>query len=177
MSGFAASNIAERAEEMLGPRVADAGYSLLLCEWTGRGARPELWLYIENLDGTEVGIDDCVVVHHAITDVLDVEDFVPGAYKLQVSSPGLDRPLRKPEHFVAQVGKTARVRTWEPIVGRRNWKGTVEGVEDDIVTLVVDGQAHRIPLPAIEKANLVFEFKAGEKKKGGGTRTKRSGRR
>lgn len=177
MSGFAASNIAQRAEDVLGPRVADAGYSLLLCEWTGRGTRPELWVYIEGADGSEVGIDDCVNVHNAITDILDVEDFITGAYKLQVSSPGLDRPLRKPEHFAAQIGNTARVRTWEPIDGRRNWKGTVESIEDDIVTVIVDGQPHRIPLPAIEKANLVYEFETGLKKKGGGTRTKRSGRR
>jgi ribosome maturation factor RimP len=174
MTFFAASNIAERAEDVLGSRLRDAGYSLVLCEWSGRGSHPELWVYIELLDGADVGINDCVEAHHAITDVLDVEDFIPGAYKLQVSSPGLDRPLRKSEHFSAQLGNTARVRTWEPIAGRRNWKGKVEGVEDDIVTLLVDGQAHRIPLPAIEKANLVFEFKAGEKMKGGGTRTKRS---
>lgn len=177
MTGFAASNIADQAEQILAPHVRDVGFALLLCEWTGRGSRPELWVYIENEESAEVGIEDCVAVHKAITDVLDVEDFIPGTYKLQVSSPGLDRPLKRAEHFSAQLGKVARVRTWEPIADRRNWKGTIEGVDDDILTVAVDGQEHRIPLPAIEKANLVYEFKTGEKKKGGGTRKKRSARR
>jgi ribosome maturation factor RimP len=176
MTAFAASNIAQRAEDVVGSRLRDAGYSLVLCEWTGRGSQPELWVYIEFLDGGDVGINDCVEAHHVITDVLDVEDFIPGTYKLQVSSPGLDRPLRKSDHFFAQIGNIARVRTWEPIAGRRNWKGTVEGVDDDIVTLVVDGQAHRIPLPAIEKANLVFDFKTGHKTKGNGPHVKGTSR-
>ena len=176
MTTFAASNIADRAEQLLSPRVREVGFDLLMCEWTGGASSPELWVYIENSLSGEVGIADCVAVHHAITDFLDVEDFIPGAYKLQVSSPGLERPLKKAEHFAAQIGEIARVRSWEPIADRRNWKGMIEAVDDDILTMVVDGQQHRIPLPAIEKANLVYEFKTGQKKKGGGTRTKRSRR-
>ena len=175
MSSFAASNIADRAEQLLAPKVREAGFELLMCVWAGRGGRPELWVYIERSDGREVGIEDCVAAHNAITDILDVEDIIPAAYKLQVSSPGLDRPLKRAEHFLAQQGKVARVRTWEPIAERRNWKGTIETVEDDILTMAVDGQEHRIPLPAIEKANLVHIFDS-PKKKPGGTRKKRNAR-
>ncbi len=164
---FAASDVADRAELALAPLVAEAGFELLMCTWTGAARRPALQVYIERSDGESVGIQDCVDVHHAISDFLDAEDLIPVAYDLQVSSPGLERPLKRAEHFAAQLGKLVRVRTWEPIGQRRNWKGTVSAVDDDIVTVRVDGADHRIPLPAIERANLVYEPPAKGQKKGG----------
>lgn len=170
---YAASDIADRAEQALSPLVVEAGFQLLLCIWTGSDGRPTLQVYIERPDGEGVGIEDCVHVHHAVTDFLDAEDFIPIAYVLQVSSPGLERPLKRPAHFETQLGKLARVRTWEPIAERRNWKGIIQQIDDDIVTLLVDGQEHRIPLPAIEKANLVYEPPNKGQKRSGSSRKRR----
>lgn len=163
---FAASDIADRAEQALAPLIAEAGFELLLCSWTGLARRPALAVYIKRADGEPVGIEDCVMVHNAVTDHLDVENLIPVAYDLEVSSPGVERPLKRAEHFSEQIGRMARVRTWEPIGTRRNWKGTISSVEDDLVTIVVDGADHRIPIPAIERANLVYEPPQKGKKKG-----------
>lgn len=169
-STFAATDLADRAEQALRPRVEEAGYELLMCLWSSGAGRPALQVFVQRRDGEVVGIDDCVAVHGAITDYIDTLDLVPFAYDLQISSPGLERPLKRPEHFAAQVGKPARVRTWEAIGARRNWKGTIEGVDGDILSLLVDGQEHRIPIPAIERANLVYEPAPKGQKKGGSRR-------
>lgn len=171
---FAASDLADRAEEALAPLIAEAGYVLVLCQWTGVSRRPALQVYIERADGEATGIQDCVQVHHAVTDFLDVEDLIPVAYDLEISSPGVERPLRHAEHFAVQLGKPVRVRTWEPIGERRNWKGVLTAVEDDLITVVVDGADHRIPIPAIERAHLVYEPPPKGQKKRGSTRDKRN---
>lgn len=173
---FAASSVADRAEQALAPYVLEAGYELLLCEWSGSGGRPTLWVYIERPDGEPIGIADCKKVNNAIQDVMDVEDLIPGAYLLNVSSPGVERPLKRAEHFAAHLGQMAKIRTWEPIDERRNWKGVLSTVDDDIVGIVVDGTEHRIPLPAIERANLVWTAPEKGQKKGGSRRKKRGNR-
>ena len=85
--------------------------------------------------------------------------------------------MKRVEHFRAHLGALAKVRTWEPIDQRRNWKGTLRAVEEDILTIEVDGRDHRIPLPAIERANLVYVPQPKGKKKGGSTRQKRGASR
>ncbi len=170
---FAASSVADRAEQALAPHVAEAGYELLLCEWSGAGGKPTLWVYIERPDGEPVGITDCAAVNDAIADLLDVEDLLPGAYLLNVSSPGVERPLKRSEHFAAHLGQLTKIRTWEPISDRRNWRGTITAVDGDVVTITVDGAEHRIPLPAIERAHLVWTAPEKGQKKGGSRRKKR----
>lgn len=167
-------NIADRAERLLAEPIAAAGYALLLCQWVGgTDGRKLLQVFIEQPDGGPVSIDDCVVVNNTISDLLDAEELVPGAWKLEVSSAGLDRPLKHPAHFAAQVGQRIRFRTWEPVAERRNWTGRLLAVDDDIITLESGGVEHRIPLPAIERANLVYEHPAKGQKKGGSRRRKR----
>lgn len=170
---FAASSVSDRAEQALAPHVADAGYELLMCEWSGDAGRPTLWVYIERPDGEPVGIADCKIVNDAIADLLDVEEVVPGAYLLNVSSPGVERPLKRAEHFAAQLGKLASIRTWEPIGTRRKWKGTLTALDGDVITILVDAREHRIPLPAIERAHLVWTAPEKGQKKGGSRRKKR----
>lgn len=175
MDPFASSDLASRVEGLIGPRIADVGYDLLLCDWVG-GSTPVLWVYIERPDGEPVDIGDCVAVNNAITDFLDAQELIPGAYELRVSSPGVERPLKTPAHFTDCLGQLAKVRSWEPIEGRRNWKGTLRSVDDDLLTIEVDGQDHRIPIPAIERANLVWVAPPKGQKKGGNRRKKRNQR-
>ncbi len=178
METLHATGIADRAELLLDPVLSDIGYQLLFGELVSGGRGPILRLYIERLDGVAVGISDCIKVNDAVTDVLDAEDLVPQSYVLEVSSPGVERPLKRPEHYLEQLGKRVALRTWEPIEQRRNWKGTVIGVEGDVVTLRVDeGTEHRIPVPAVERANLVYIPESKGQKKGGSARKKRSANR
>ena len=179
MEASFATGIADRAELLLGPVLEESGFSVLLCELINGGRGPVLRLYIERLDGEAVGINDCVAVNETVTDLLDAEDLVPQSYVLEVSSPGIERPLKRPEHYAQQVGKRIALRTWEPIENRKNWKGTLLQIEGDVITLLLDeGIEHRLPLPAIERANLVYTPENKGQKKGGSARKKRrAGRR
>ena len=170
------ASVADRAEALLSEPVAAAGFALLLCEVTGSSGAPTLRVYIERADGASVEIGDCVAVNDAVTDLLDAADLFPTNYLLEVSSPGLHRPLKRREHFVAQVGNLIRFRTWEPIQGRRNWKVPLKAVEDDLLVVDWDGREARVPLPAVEIANLVYTPPEAGKKLGGSTRRKKNAR-
>jgi len=174
-----ATGIADRAEVLLDPVLGESGFALLFCELVSGGRGPVLRLYIERLDGVDVGIADCVAVNNQVTDILDAADLVPDSYVLEVSSPGVERPLKRPEHFAENLGKQIALRTWEPIGERKNWKGTVIEVVGDVITLRLDeGTEHRIPVPAVERAKLVYIPGSKGQKKGGSARKKRrAGRR
>ena len=173
MERLALASAADRAEEILAEPIAAAGFSLLLCEVIGSSSRPTLRVYIERPDGAPVDIGNCVTVNDAITDLLDTVDLFPTQFLLEVSSPGLARPLKRSEHFEAVVGKLIEFRTWEPVEGRRNWKVSLTRMDGDLLVVDWDGREVSVPLPAIEIANLVdIPPKKGEKK-GGSRRTKK----
>ena len=149
-------DIVRRTEELLEGRLADMEYELVACDWRVIGGRPTLQVFIDAEGGVEV--KDCVAVNHMIGDLLDVEDFISARYHLEISSPGLDRPLRKEADFSRFVGQRMRARTFEPIDGRRNFHGVIDGVDDGIVTIDVDGAPIPVPIAAMDRANLVHEF-------------------
>lgn len=105
-----------------------------------------------------VTIDDCAQVSRELGTILDVREIIPNPYVLEVSSPGLTRPLKKPEDFQKYRNHLVKVKTFEPVEGRRNFKGTLLGLEGDLVRVDVDGQGYGIPLKSIAKANLEIEF-------------------
>ena len=106
-----------------------------------------------------VSIDDCSTVSRELSAILDVEDFIPAAYTLEVSSPGLDRPLRHADDFRRFAGRLARLVTREPVDGRTFLRGRLLGVEGDRVTVDgEDGRRYRVPIGAITRANLEVEF-------------------
>lgn len=152
--------VEERAFALAAPLVAAEGMELLEVEYTREQPGWILRLYIDK-PGGGVGLDDCSKVSHALDPALDVEDFIPQAYHLEVSSPGLNRPLRRPEHFARAEGKKVKVKTFGPIgePPRKNFSGTLKGSSPDAITVEVEGAgAFTIPLKDIAKANLEFEF-------------------
>jgi ribosome maturation factor RimP len=115
-----------------------------------------LRIYIDHADG--VGVDDCAKVSNLIGAGLDVEDLIAGEYCLEVSSPGLRRPLFSASHFAAQKGNEVKIRLTVPQDGRRNFKGTLSGVEGEQISLEIDGATHQINVADIDSANVVPDF-------------------
>ena len=116
-----------------------------------------------------VTIDHCQELSRTIEPLLDVEDFIEPAYNLEVSSPGVDRPLRKAADFERFAGQRAHVKTFAPVDApagpRKNWTGTLRGFADGAVLIEVDGAVHRIPHDKIAKAHLEYDFEADLRRK------------
>ena len=145
-----------RVQELVAPVVAALGYELVGVEHVAQGRHSILRLYIDRDDG--ITVDDCERVSRQVSALLDVEDPIPGEYVLEVSSPGLDRPLLNAEHFQRFAGHTVRLRLTQPMEGRRRFSGLLQGLRGDQVLLLVDGVEVALPLAKIDKANLVPEL-------------------
>jgi ribosome maturation factor RimP len=145
--------LSERLElqETIEQRIAavDPGIELIMLE---QPAVEALRLYIDHPDGVDLAL--CERVTNELRDLLT-------EWSLEVSSPGADRPLTKPEHFRRFLGRKIKVRTEEEISGRRNFTGTLTAADDDTVSLESDGTAIRIPLAGIRRSNLIPEFGGG----------------
>ena len=128
-----------------------------------------------------VSHEDCESVSRDLSAALDVADVIPHAYRLEVSSPGIERPLRKEEDFQRFVGRKAKIRTAEPVDGRRNFSGNLRGAQAGVVEIETDGRSFQVPLDLIVKANLVpdwaaeFRRAAGEEKPRRGPRARNTG--
>ena len=147
------------------PVLEAEGFELVEVEWQTLGKRTVLRMYIDTIPpGTKedgVTVDHCQKVSRTGGDLLDVEDIVPGGYVLEVSSPGVFRPLTKEAHFVREVGQRIKVKTFEKKDGRRVYTGVLDAVNEGRVVLATDdGQTFAIGLDEIAKANLepVLEF-------------------
>lgn len=136
--------------------VQGLGYELVGIEYHPQGRRSLLRVYIDTPDG--VSVDDCERASRQISSALDVDDPIPGQYMLEVSSPGLDRPLFTEEHFRRFSGNRVKLRISPPLEGRRNFSGVLLGVRDDAVVMVQDGEEVAIPMHHIEQARLVPDF-------------------
>lgn len=137
--------------------VEPMGYELVGVQHLRRPAGAStLRVYIDHPKG--VTLDDCAAVSHQLSGVLDVEDPLPGHYDLEVSSPGLDRPLVYPEHFRRFRGHRIRVRLAEKIQGRRTLEGLLLGEEAGVIRLEADGREWDLPIEALESARLVPEL-------------------
>ncbi len=151
-----ARTIVEEVTELVEPVLEELGFELVDAVYVAKSGRWALQLFIDKQDG--VTIDDCAGVSREIGDLLDVHDIIPHEYVLEVSSPGLDRPLKRRRDFRWATGRTVKIRTLEPIEGRRNFTGRLDRVEGDVLTLLVDGAEVSLFLDDVEKANLVYEF-------------------
>ena len=145
----------ERIERTIAPSVEAMGYEIVRVRLSG-GHRQTLQVMAERRDGQAMSVDDCVELSRAISAFLDVEDPLPGSYLLEVSSPGLDRPLVRRQHFERFAGHEARFELTRPLEGRRRFRGRLIGVEGEDVRVVVEGQEVKLPLEAISSAKLVL---------------------
>jgi ribosome maturation factor RimP len=149
-----------KAQQVLEPIVAGEGLELLDVEYIREREGWILRLFIDK-PGGKVGLDECTQVSRAVDPVLDVEDIVPNEYNLEVSSPGLNRPLKKPRHFEQVKGQKVKVKTFGPLgePPRKNFSGTLTEVESDAITVDVEGGGvFRIAFKDIAKAHLEYEF-------------------
>ncbi len=117
---------------------------------------------------TPVSHEDCEQVSREVSAILDVEDVIAHAYRLEVSSPGIDRPLRREKDFQRFAGRRAKVRTSDPVDGRRNFSGTLRGAHDGSVEIECDGQSCKVPVDLIARANLVPDWAAEFRRVGSG---------
>ena len=141
------------------PYVRDAGFDLIEVTFGREASGWVLRLFIDAPVGASVTVshEDCARVSRDVSAALDVADSIPHAYQLEVSSPGLDRPLRREGDFARFVGETARVKMSDEggVEGRRNFSGTIRGAKDGHVEIECDGRSYQLPIDGIAKANLV----------------------
>ncbi len=127
----------QRTEELLAPIAADAGVSIYDVEYGKEGSDYYLRAYIDKPGGVNIG--DCERVSRALSDKLDEEDFIPDAYILEVSSPGLGRALKKDRHLQMSLGEEVTLKTYRPIDSQKEFSGILRGFDKDTVTLEADG--------------------------------------
>jgi ribosome maturation factor RimP len=166
--------ILEKVRQIASPLAAQEGLELVDVELGGPGGRQTLRLFIDKQGGVSlapqgapqgaaggVTLDDCTNFSRSVSAALDVEDPLDGAYDLEVSSPGLDRPLRTPEHFEKYKGEKVRVKTFGPIPeceNRKTFVGILQGYSDGKVVVEVDGKVFQVPHAQVSKANVEPQF-------------------
>lgn len=154
------ADVASRIRAIIQAQVEEDGYELLHVEMRSEGGAPILRIYIDRPEG--INIEDCVRISRKTAVLLDVEDPVKGKYTLEVSSPGIERPLFTEKDYIRFQGREIRLATHNKIENRRKFQGLIESLEDGILELLCDGQVIKINFNEIKKANLVYDF--GEKK-------------
>jgi ribosome maturation factor RimP len=145
----------EKIEAMVTPSLEAMGYRLVRVSITG-GRRATLQVMAERADGAAMTVEDCADISRSLSALLDVADPIAGAYTLEVSSPGIDRPLVRREDFQRFAGFEAKVELTAAVAGRRRFRGRVLGVEGDQVRLLVGAEPIALPLNAIARAKLVL---------------------
>ncbi len=145
--------------QLLEPSLTDLGYEVVRVRMQGDG-RPVLQIMIDRADGVDITVEDCTLVSRSASALLDVADPIPGAYELEVSSPGLDRPLTRAKDFESYTGNEARIELKAAIDGRRRFRGRLLGMAGDKVRMLVPLESveteFELPLDAIMKAKLVL---------------------
>jgi len=152
---IADGTITEHIALLVEPVLSQMGFELVDVEYLGAGGRRLLRVYIDRPGG--VTVDDCASVSREIGVLIDVEDLLPGRYVLEVSSPGLNRRLKKEKDFAWAIGKKVKVRMKHPVEGRRNFIGRLTDMREGRIVVALEHGETVLAIQEIEKANLVFE--------------------
>tara|TARA_R110000796_G_scaffold16350_15_gene50960 strand:- start:2055 stop:2558 length:504 start_codon:yes stop_codon:yes gene_type:complete len=143
-------------ESLLVPIIEALGYNCWGIEYLSQGRHTLLRVYIDHPDG--ISVEACAAVSRQASAVLDVEDPISGDYTLEVSSPGMDRPLFRLEQYADYVGEQAKIRLRVPYDGRRNFQGVIRGIEGEDVILQVEDHEYLLPIDSIDKSNIIPRF-------------------
>ncbi|MFI5033161.1 MAG: ribosome maturation factor RimP [Reyranellales bacterium] len=147
------TELLRKIEDIISPTVVGMGFEVVRVAMSRGGGT--LQIMIEPADGRPMDVEDCATLSRALSAVLDVEDPIASAYTLEVSSPGIDRPLTREKDYVRWAGHVARMETTQPIEGRRRFKGTLLGLENGTVRIrLEDGKEAEVPLTEISRAKL-----------------------
>jgi len=149
-------NIISNIKELLEPILFEKRLELFDIEFKSQGPKGVLRVFIDKDEG--VNIDDCTQISRELGTLLEVHDVIPGSYTLEISSPGLTRPLKKPSDYIRFKGKTVKIKTIEDIEDKKVFKGKLLDFIDETVSLETNGTNYLIPYNKIEKANLELDF-------------------
>tara|TARA_R110000772_G_scaffold189085_5_gene300144 strand:- start:7303 stop:7761 length:459 start_codon:yes stop_codon:yes gene_type:complete len=150
------SQLEQKLTEMLTAPVEALGFEMVGIEFVRAGVHSTMRVYIDHPDG--ISVDHCAEVSHQVSAVLDVEDPINTEYNLEVSSPGMERPLFKLQHYIDSIGEVVTLRLKMPMGDRRNFKGKLLSESDGMLTVQVDNQEFVLAFANIEKGNVVPTF-------------------
>ena len=146
---------AKRIESIIAPTLQDMGFDLVQVQLSG-AQRRTLQIMAERTGTGDMSVEDCAAISRSVSALLDVEEPIKGRYTLEVSSPGLDRPLTRLQDYDRFAGLEARLELTHSMAGQRRFRGRIEGLSDDIVRLDVEGVRVEIPFADIERAKLIL---------------------
>ncbi len=145
----------QRIEKLIEPALTAMGFAVVRVRLSG-GTRPTLQIMAERSDETGMTVDDCAAISHTVSAILDVEDPISGPYMLEVSSPGIDRPLVRRRDFQRFAGFEAKIEMHGAVGGRRRFRGRLAGLDGDAVRLATEDGDVVLPLAGIQQAKLVL---------------------
>lgn len=147
-------------ERLIEPEVKRLGYELVRVMMIGGSSDPTLQVMAERPDTRQLDITDCERISRQLSDMLDLADPIDGSYRLEVSSPGIDRPLTRLKDFKDWAGHEARIKLIEPHEGRKQFNSILQGIEgEEILIITKEGEAHALPFSGIASAKLVLTDK------------------
>jgi ribosome maturation factor RimP len=149
-------SVLKEIERLIEPVLAEMGIALVDMEYRSGQGRRVLRIYADRPTG--INLDDCAMVSREIGNLLDVKDLLQQHYVLEVSSPGLNRPLKREKDFLRAIGQKVKVKTAVPLKGRRNFSGVLQSFENGTLQLKLDDTVILIPEESVNKANLEFDF-------------------
>jgi len=152
--------IRDRVFSLIEPVLEDIGFELVEVEYLTMHGRWVLRLYIDREGG--VTIDDCVDVSRDLGDLIDVKEVIDHEYVLEVSSPGLNRPLRKEKDFIKVIGSKIKLKMIRDLNGQKNFNGKLNDYNNRTIYLETDGKLIELPFDDVEKSNLIFDFNDGK---------------
>ncbi|CAB9540372.1 Bacterial ribosome SSU maturation protein RimP [uncultured Gammaproteobacteria bacterium] len=152
------AKITDKIEVLIQPVIEDMGYELVGIEYVASGKHSILRVYIDSEQG--IGLSDCETVSRQLSSIFDVEDPITMPYNLEVSSPGIERPLFHIKHYQRFLGNDITLRLLRPIKGQRKFKGVIGSVSENnnSIELMTNTGSHKLDIDLIEKANLVAHF-------------------
>ena len=150
------TDAAARVERIIAPTLDGMGYEVVRVQLSGGRQHPRLQVMAERADQKGMTVDDCAEISRAVSALLDVEDPIAGAYELEVSSPGIDRPLTRARDFERFAGHEAKIEMRGSVDGRRRFRGLLKGLEDGCAVLEMEGETLKLPVDDVERAKLVM---------------------